>query len=207
MKYFASKESLKRSPDECLVLRDFGNTSQLVISEDEAERFHRGTGRIITSGPVEATLLVKLMNWVEPVQVEGEIPQVEQVAKGVHLKGVLEKFVDGKGTFGIRACWSIVRLPDGNPLWISIAKTGVLVMQTDSPPTGRTVVQVSGEHAAGQIALELSRDYKDEHVPNGMENLHLSIFSIAALESSDVEGFVLRIKKAANLAGVASSVT
>lgn len=95
----------------------------------------------------------------------------------------LVKFKDGKFL-----CWSRVDLDNGEPIWISVARTGVLVKKSKWGLMGEKLYKANANEA-NQTAVALLAIYLDEGIPeendllNNMTNPLLHAFTLAAMVS------------------------
>lgn len=106
----------------------------------------------------------------------------------------LVKFLD-RGMFG---CWSRVDLDNGEPIWISIARTGVLVKKSKWGIMGEKLYSANA-YEANRTAVALLAIYIDEGIPeendllNNMNNPLLHAFTLAAMDSESASQLSIRL--------------
>ena len=105
--------------------------------------------------------------------------------------GILKKFKDS--TF---QCWSRVDLPNGDPIWISIAQTGVLIKKSKLGLKGEVLYQSKDIELISRLGARLSLSLNEFDTPENMKNVPLKVFTQIALESSSIEEFCSRISLA-----------
>jgi hypothetical protein len=79
-----------------------------------------------------------------------------------------------------QACWALLRLDNGDPCWISVAQTGVLVKKSKMGLFGQVLFQGDVDAAAVKAA-DLDEQYPLQRCPEGMSNQVLRVFVNAAL--------------------------
>ena len=213
MKHLATEAALSSGPSECLLLECSDRDLQLLITIAEAEWFTERFGLTVEPGQITVASLRMLLTTFCVVGPDGEKvdesdykeAQKLQPTQPVVFNGTLEQFKDGSGAFGIKACWSVVRTPAGEKLWISVAKSGVVVKQTQLPPLGPTIVNIKGLEASWRVSSKLGNHFRDEHIPEGMENLELITFTLVAMEAASATEFVSKVKEAIGQADLQSS--
>jgi hypothetical protein len=210
MKHLATEAALSSGPSECLLLECPDRDLQLLITIAEAERFTERFGLTVEPGQITVARLRMLLTSFSVVGPNGEhvdeseykTPQKYRPVESVAFKGSLKQFSDGSGMFGKKTCWSVVETPEGEKLWISVAQTGVVVKQTQLSPLGPTIVNIKGLEASWRVSSKLGNHFRDEHIPEGMENLELITFTLVAMEAANTAEFISRVRKAIEEAGL-----
>jgi hypothetical protein len=213
MRRLTTQGAVGKSAGECLLLECSDRETQLLITISEAEWFYEYYGLTVEAGQITVARLRMLLTSFSVVGPNGEhvdeseykTPHKDRPVESVAFKGILKQFSDGSGMFGKKTCWSVVETPEGEKLWISVAQTGVVVKQVQFPPLGPTILNIKGQEAAWRIGSQLGKGYRDEHVPEGMQNLELITFTLAALEAANTAEFISRVRKAIEEAGLEAS--
>ena len=104
----------------------------------------------------------------------------------------LDDFVDNPR----KACWSRVILDSGEPIWISIAQTGVLIKRSKLGLFGATLFRESEILKCADVGDALHREFDDCTVPDGMTNPALRVFTQAALNSKSTLELCGKLDKA-----------
>ena len=88
----------------------------------------------------------------------------------------LGRFLDsGKGR------WANIRMDNGDPCFISVAQSGVLVKKSKSGFFGAKLYDENNLHQVATTALSLSTKYPHDLTPDGMKNPILKHFVNAVL--------------------------
>ena len=105
----------------------------------------------------------------------------------------LVKFIDGKFV-----CWSRVDLDNGEPIWISVARTGVLVKKSKWGLMGEKLYKANA-HEANRTAGALLTIYFDEGIKEEYDVIHnitnhlLFAFTLAAMVSESASQLSIRL--------------
>jgi hypothetical protein len=105
----------------------------------------------------------------------------------------LLKFKDGKFV-----CWSRVDLDNGEPIWISVARTGVVVKKSISGLLGENLYNANA-YEANRTVVALCTIYLHEGIPeeydllNNMTNPLLRAFTLEAMVSGSASQLSTRL--------------
>jgi len=103
------------------------------------------------------------------------------------------KFKDGNFV-----CWSRVDLDNGEPIWISVARSGVMIKKSKWGLLGEKLYSANA-YEANLTAVALIAIYLDEGIPeeddllNNMTNHLLRTFTLAAMESESASQLSIRL--------------
>tara|TARA_Y100000031_G_C8145305_1_gene349659 strand:- start:506 stop:844 length:339 start_codon:yes stop_codon:yes gene_type:complete len=111
--------------------------------------------------------------------------------------GILIRFKD---TFS--QCWSRVDLPNGDPIWISIARSSVKIKKSKLGITGAVLYKSKDLDKITKLGVQLLSSLNEFNTPVNLENFLLKVFTQLALESSTIEEFCSRILLAEKEAGI-----
>ena len=89
----------------------------------------------------------------------------------------LARFVDDNRT----GCWAIVRMDNGDPCWIGIAQTGILVKKSRTGLFGAKLYEEKNVYKAVRTAGILNLTYSDDLTPDTMRNPVLKAITNAVL--------------------------
>jgi hypothetical protein len=108
----------------------------------------------------------------------------------------LVKFMDGK-VF----CWSRVDLDNGDPIWISVSQTGVIVKKSKWGILGEKLYKANAYEsnltAGALLTIYWDEGIKEEYeVINRMSNPLLSAFTLAAMVSKSANELSIHLKTA-----------
>ena len=118
------------------------------------------------------------------------------------MTGKLIRYLDGK-----LGCWSRVSLESGDPIWISIAQTGVIVKKSRLGLMGATLYNETNVSTAAKMAQALDAQVSKYATPAEMTNPVLRAFTQAALECQSAAQLAVRISKAMEGRAEAGSLT
>jgi hypothetical protein len=110
--------------------------------------------------------------------------------------GRLVRYVDGGG-----ACWSRVDLDNGDPIWISVAQSGVVVKRSRLGLMGAKLYEESNIYRAAETAQALDAETLLYTTPVGMTNPVLRVFTQASLDSDSAAQLSIRLNRAVDGAG------
>jgi tetratricopeptide (TPR) repeat protein len=105
--------------------------------------------------------------------------------------GALLRFADGGGQ-----CWARVQTESGEPIYISVARTGILVKRSRLGIFGTTIYAECTVVNLGETAHALQCELTADKTPDEMTNPVLKVFTQAALESRDAAELAARIGRA-----------
>jgi hypothetical protein len=91
--------------------------------------------------------------------------------------GKLVRYMDDK-----THCWSRVDLENGDPVWISVAQTGVVVKKSRLGLMGAVLYKESNLYVVAKTAQALDAQVGRYLTPKGLVNLVLRAFTQVALE-------------------------
>ena len=83
--------------------------------------------------------------------------------------------------------WANIRMDNGDPCWIGIAQSGVLVKKSKIGLFGAKLYEEKNIHKAARTAMALCEQYPDDLTPDDMDNLTLRSIVNAVLHCSDLE--------------------
>ena len=66
--------------------------------------------------------------------------------------------------------WANIRMDNGDPCWISVAQTGILVKKSKLGFMGAKLYEETNVHEAVKTGMALSEQYPDDLTPDGMTN-------------------------------------
>ncbi len=92
--------------------------------------------------------------------------------------------------------WSRVDLLSGDPIYISIAQSGVLIKKSNLGIMGTVLYKESVFDNITKLGIHLQSSINEFNTPKDMRNLPLKVFTQIALESNTIEEFCGRIKRA-----------
>jgi hypothetical protein len=96
-------------------------------------------------------------------------------------------------------CWARVDLPDGSPLFISIAKTGVTIRKSKSGLFGPKLYEETVLHRIGEFGVKLRLLIADDpELPGAMLSPVLRGYTQIAMHSKDIKAFLLNIRTVEN---------
>ena len=72
--------------------------------------------------------------------------------------------------------WAVIRMPNGDPVWVSIAQEGILVKKSSSGITGALLYEEKNIYKAARTAMALDASYPRYRTPEGMFNPVLKAF-------------------------------
>lgn len=93
----------------------------------------------------------------------------------------LHSFKDGK-----TGCFSNIRMDDGDPCYISVAQTGVLVKKSKIGMFGAKLFDNSDVYSCANIAKALAYLYPENELPDGFSNPVLKAFTNAVMHCSSL---------------------
>ena len=91
----------------------------------------------------------------------------------------LKNYKDGKA-----GCFANIRMDNGDPCFISVAQTGVLVKKSKLGMRGPKLYESRDAYHAAKTGQALAALYPDSHTPDGMTNPILNAFTNAVLHCS-----------------------
>lgn len=105
--------------------------------------------------------------------------------------GKLIRYLDGKA-----GCWSRVDLENGDPIWISVAQTGVIVKKSRVGLMGAKLYSEANVYNAAKTAQSLDAQIGEYVTPSEMTNSVLRAFTQVALECKSAAQLSVRLNKA-----------
>jgi hypothetical protein len=126
------------------------------------------------------------------------IGRKQKIGKEVTTKGgggttpELVKYSDNS----ITGCWAIVRMHNGDPCWIGIAQTGILVKKSRTGLLGATLYEETSIFKAGRAATALWLSYPCDLTPDTMQNPVLKAVTNAVLHCNSLAEVVGVLNKA-----------
>lgn len=105
--------------------------------------------------------------------------------------GKLIRYLDGK-----TGCWSRVNLANGDPIWISVAQTGVMVKKSRMGLMGAKLYSVTNVYNAAKTAQALDAQIGEYATPSEMTNPVLRAFTQVALECKSAAELSVCLNKA-----------
>jgi hypothetical protein len=94
----------------------------------------------------------------------------------------LVQFLD-KGHLGL---WARLKMDNGDPCWIGIAQTGIVVKKSKIGLLGAKLFEESNVYEAGMTAMRLAQEYPSDLTPPSMHNVVLKAFANAVMHCSDL---------------------
>lgn len=85
-----------------------------------------------------------------------------------------------------RTCFANLRMDDGAPCFISVARSGVLVKKSKTGLTGAKLYNETDISRVAKTTMALLNLYPDQRAPAGITNPVLMAFVNAALHCSDL---------------------
>lgn len=82
--------------------------------------------------------------------------------------------------------WANIRMDNGDPCWISVAQTGVLIKKSKVGLFGAKVYEESDALTIGNIISALNDSYRDNLAPQDIGNPVLRSYVNAVLHCSDL---------------------
>lgn len=104
--------------------------------------------------------------------------------------GKLIRYVDSKA-----GCWSRVNLANGDPIWISVAQTGVVVKKSRMGLMGANLYNETNVYNAAKTAQALDAQIRKYLTPSEMTNPVLRAFTQAALECKSAAQLSVRLNR------------
>jgi len=95
-----------------------------------------------------------------------------------------------------KACYSIVQMSNGDPCWIGIAQTGILVKKSRLGFLGAKLYEEKNAYKAAMTAKTLSFKYPDDLTPNDMFNPVLQSITNAVLHCDNVAEVAIVLNEA-----------
>jgi len=105
--------------------------------------------------------------------------------------GKLIRYSDGKA-----GCWSRVNLENGDPIWISVAQTGIIVKKSRMGLMGAKLYNETNVYNAAKTAQALDAQISEYVTPSEMRNPVLRVFTQVALECKSAAQLSVRLNKA-----------
>jgi hypothetical protein len=105
--------------------------------------------------------------------------------------GILIRYLNCKDGY-----WSRVDLENGDPVWISVAHSGVIVKKSKMGLLGGTLYQERSNFSAAKTARALDAHISKYVTPMDMTNPVLRAFTQVALECKSADEFAARLNKA-----------
>lgn len=133
-------------------------------------------------------------------QKEGIQPPVMRVVGD--KMGKLIRYLDGK-----IGCWSRVNLENGDPIWISVAQTGVIVKKSRMGLMGATLYNETNVYNAAKTAQALDAQISKYVIPSEMTNPVLRVFTQVALECKSAAQLSVRLNKALKDVGISDLIS
>lgn len=106
--------------------------------------------------------------------------------------GKLLRFGDIQGG----QCWSQVKSPKGETIWISIAHTGILVKISKWGLFGKKLFEETNPVLAGRVAQTVNVNVDGLPAPRGMNNIVLTSLTMNAIMSSSAAEFAEKLEQA-----------
>jgi hypothetical protein len=106
--------------------------------------------------------------------------------------GILIRYLNCKEGY-----WSRVDLENGDPIWISVAHTGVVVKKSKIGFLGTTLYNERSNFSAAKTAHALNAGISKYVTPIDMTNPVLRAFTQVALESKSADQLAARVNQAA----------
>lgn len=97
-----------------------------------------------------------------------------------------------------KQCWSRINLSSGEPVWISIAQTGVLIKRSRLGIRGAILFDENEIIACGDIARSLNEQIDQYNLPDQISNAVLKAFTQTALDSGSATELCSKLSKARN---------
>ena len=91
-----------------------------------------------------------------------------------------------------RGRWANIKMDNGDPCWVSIAQSGVLIRKSKVGFFGAKLFDESNVYKLAKAAMHLDESYESDLTPEDMWNPILKAFVNTILHSSDL-GEVTRI--------------
>lgn len=85
---------------------------------------------------------------------------------------------------GPKACYANIRMDNGDPCFISVAQTGILVKKSKTGMFGAKLYEVKNVHEAAMAAKAVQYLYPERLTPPDIKNLALNAFTNAVLHCS-----------------------
>lgn len=104
--------------------------------------------------------------------------------------GKVIRYVDSKA-----GCWSRVNVANGDPIWISVAQTGVLVKKSRMGLMGAKLYNETNAYNAAKTAQALDAQIRKYLTPSEMTNPVLRAFTQAALECESAAQLSVRLNR------------
>lgn len=82
--------------------------------------------------------------------------------------------------------WANIRMDNGDPCWVGIAQTGILVKKSKVGLFGAKLYEETNIHEAATTAMALRTRFPDDLTPDGMWNPVLKSFVNAILHCRDL---------------------
>lgn len=94
----------------------------------------------------------------------------------------LVRFLDN----GAKGTWANIRMDNGDPCWIGIAQTGILVKKSKVGLFGRKIYEEKDVYKCAEKAKELHERYPDNLTPDDMIDPVLKSISNSVLHCNDL---------------------
>lgn len=105
--------------------------------------------------------------------------------------GTLVRYADTRGQ-----CWSRVNLASGEPIWISVAESSIVVKRSRLGIMGAKLYLESNVDKAARTAQTLDAEVAEYNTPTEMTNPVLRVFTQAALEAESAAELSIRLNRA-----------
>lgn len=92
--------------------------------------------------------------------------------------------------------WARVELENGDPIWISVAQTGVLVKRSKMGLMGAKLFEVSNVYEAARTGMLLDAAISNYETPPEMTNLVLKAFTQTAMNCSTSAEVAIKLNEA-----------
>ena len=96
-----------------------------------------------------------------------------------------------------KGCWANILMDNGNPCWVGIAQTGVLVKKSKMGWVGAKLYEEKNVYEAAKTAKTLSKQYIDDLTPDEMRNIVLKSIVNAVLHCSNLAEVAIILNEAA----------
>jgi len=94
------------------------------------------------------------------------------------------------------ACWSRVNLDNGDPIYISIARQGILVKGSKLGFAGAILFKERNIYKAAAAAQKLDSEIDEYATPPNMSNAALKAFTQAAIDSKSAAELCIKLNTA-----------
>jgi len=99
-------------------------------------------------------------------------------------------------------CWSRVDCSNGDPIYISIARSSVKIKKSNLGIMGAMLYIEKDMDKVTKLGVQLMSTLNEFNTPENMENIPLKVFTQLALESETIEELCSRISVAEKEAGI-----